>query len=221
MVLSGTAMATTMQREQQRVEAVGRGEGVPGRPESGREGVVEDRADRHHDEQRQVDEHRVAQRQAPGGALHTASGMSKRRRAQPMASSTTSAMATRTIDTALGAREVVALGQAEDVGRRDLGLEREVARNEDDRAELARRRGRRPARPRPAPTGSTLGRMTRNSTWRRVAPREAAASSISASSSASTGWTLRTQKGRVTKSSATATPSRVPARSTWNGLSTP
>ena len=49
-----------------------------------------------------------------------------------------------------------------------------------------------------------LGRMTRRSTWRRVAPREAAASSVSASSSASTGWTLRTQKGRVTKSSAAA-----------------
>ena len=78
------------------------------------------------------------------------------------------------------------------------------------------------ARPAPASTeGSTLGRMTRNSTWRRVAPREAAASSTSASSSASTGWTLRTQKGSVTKSSAAATPSRVPARSTWSGLSTP
>ena len=63
------------------------------------------------------------------------------------------------------------------------------------------------ARPAPASTeGSTLGRMTRNSTCRRVAPSDAAASSTSASSSASTGWTLRTQKGRVTKSSATATP---------------
>ena len=78
------------------------------------------------------------------------------------------------------------------------------------------------ASPAPASTdGSTLGRMTRPRTWRRVAPREAAASSVSASSSASTGWTLRTQKGRVTNSSATATPRRVPARSTCSGLSTP
>ena len=69
------------------------------------------------------------------------------------------------------------------------------------------------ARPAPASTeGSTLGRMTRNSTWRRVAPREAAASSISASSSASTGWTLRTQKGSVTKSNAAATPDPCPGQ---------
>ena len=78
------------------------------------------------------------------------------------------------------------------------------------------------ARPAPAgPTGRTLGRRTRRSTWRGDAPSEAAASSVSASSSASTGWTLRTQKGRVTKSSAAATPSRVPARLTWKGLSAP
>ena len=69
------------------------------------------------------------------------------------------------------------------------------------------------ASPAPASTeGSRLGRMTRNRTWRRVAPREAAASSVSASSSASTGWTLRTQKGSVTKSSAAPTPSRVPGQ---------
>ena len=63
--------------------------------------------------------------------------------------------------------------------------------------------------------------MTRRSTWRRLAPSEAAASSVSASSSARTGWTLRTQKGRVTKASAAAMPRRVPARLTWNGLSGP
>ena len=125
------------QREQQRVQGVRRGEGIPRRPESGREGVVEDRADRHDDEQRQVDEDDDAQRQAPAGALHTVSGTSKRRRAQPMPMSTSSEMATSTIGHRAGAREVVALGQPEDLRRGDLGLEREVARNEDDRAELA------------------------------------------------------------------------------------
>ena len=75
------------------------------------------------------------------------------------------------------------------------------------------------ARPAPASTdGRMLGTMTRRSTWRWLAPRDEAASSVSASSSASTGWTLRTQKGSVTKASAHAMPRRVPARLTWNGL---
>ena len=53
------------------------------------------------------------------------------------------------------------------------------------------------------------------------APREAAASSVSRSSSARTGWTERTQKGRVTKARASMMPIRVPATLTPKGLSGP
>ena len=55
----------------------------------------------------------------------------------------------------------------------------------------------------------------------RRAPSEAAASSVSVSSSASTGCTERTQKGSVTKARASRMPIRVPATFTPNGLSGP
>jgi hypothetical protein len=47
--------------------------------------------------------------------------------------------------------------------------------------------------------GTRLGRTTRRKTCTRVAPSEAAASSTSGSSSSSTGCTVRTTKGSVTK----------------------
>ena len=51
--------------------------------------------------------------------------------------------------------------------------------------------------------------MTRRKIVNGRAPSEAAASSISVSSSISTGWTLRITNGRVTNSSAITTPIRV------------
>ena len=80
------------------------------------------------------------------------------------------------------------------------------------------------AKARPAPAsmaGATLGRTMRRSTTVLEAPREAAASSVSRSSSASTGWTERTEKGRVTKARAKRMPIRVPATLTPKGLPGP
>ena len=51
--------------------------------------------------------------------------------------------------------------------------------------------------------------MIRRNVVNRLAPSDAAACSISRSSSSSTGCTVRTTNGSVTNSSATATPSRV------------
>ena len=50
-------------------------------------------------------------------------------------------MATSTTETALAAGQVVALDEAEDPRRGDLGLEREVARDQHDRPVLAHRPG--------------------------------------------------------------------------------
>ena len=56
--------------------------------------------------------------------------------------------------------------------------------------------------------GSRFGRTMRRKVVNGRAPSEAAASSISRSSSRSTGWTARTTKG-VTKRSATTTAARL------------
>ena len=128
------------QREPQRVQGVRRGDGIPRRAESVLKGPEEDGAHGQEDEQGEVGQGAEAQRQAPGGcrsAAHTFSGRSKRRRAQPMPRSTIREMRTSTIGNRAGRRQVVALGLAEDPGGRHLGLEREVARDQHDRAELA------------------------------------------------------------------------------------
>ena len=62
-----------------------------------------------------------------------------------------------------------------------------------------------------------LGRMIRRKTVKLLAPSERAASSISASSSSSTGWTVRTTKGRVTNSRAKRIAVLVKARWTPTG----
>ena len=56
--------------------------------------------------------------------------------------------------------------------------------------------------------GNMFGRMIRTKMVPGLAPSEAAACSISVSSSISTGCTVRTTNGSVTKSSATTTPAR-------------
>src|SRR5512133_3966304 len=66
-----------------------------------------------------------------------------------------------------------------------------------------------------------LGRITILSVVNRLAPREAAASSTSCSSSRSTGCTVRTMKGNVTKRKAKKTATRVFAQLTPSGLDGP
>ena len=64
----------------------------------------------------------------------------------------------------------------------------------------------------PAPlmmAGARVGRTTRRNVVALDAPRDAAASSTSRSSSIRTGWTERTTNGSVTKASATTRPHRV------------
>ena len=114
-------------------------------------------------------------------------------------------------------RRAVALDLAEDEHRRDLGLERQVARDQHDASRTRRSRGRSRA-PTPARiAGRRFGRMIRRKTVTGPAPSEAAASSISRSSSSSTGCTERTTNGSVTNSSASRTPARVKATSMPTG----
>ena len=136
-VLSGTAMAATSSESQSACSASGALIASHAVAEPVLKGAVEHRADGQEDEHGQVAEDGEAQRQAPAGPLHAASGTSKRRRIQPMASSTISAMATSSTDTALAAGQITALEEAEDPRRGDFGLERQVARDEHDGPELA------------------------------------------------------------------------------------
>src|ERR1700757_4034534 len=75
---------------------------MPRRTEPVLEGPVEHGADGQDDEQAEVAEHAEAQRQAPTVLLHIVSGTSKRRRAQPMPSNTSSEISTSTMETAPG-----------------------------------------------------------------------------------------------------------------------
>ena len=59
--------------------------------------------------------------------------------------------------------------------------------------------------------GAMPGRMTRVKVCQRLAPRQLAASSSSRSASSSTGWTVRTTKGRPMKIRAMTTPLRLKA----------
>ena len=72
-----------------------------------------------------------------------------------------------------------------------------------------------------AMAGARLGRMTRRNVVTLLAPREAAASSTSRSSSSRTGCTIRTTKGSVTKRKARKTAGRWLATLMPSGLSLP
>ena len=65
--------------------------------------------------------------------------------------------------------------------------------------------------------GISDGRITRRNVVNRLAPSEAAASSTSRSRDSSTGWTVRTTNGSVTKASARNTAMRVFATLTPSG----
>ncbi len=69
--------------------------------------------------------------------------------------------------------------------------------------------------------GNRFGKTMRRKMATRPAPNDAAASSCSRSSSSSTGWTVRTTNGSVTKSSATRMPVRLYASSIPTGLRGP
>ena len=104
-----------------------------------------------------------------------------------------------------GAGGVVALDLAEDVDGRDLGLERagcpEMSTTAPNSPTARANASATPERI----AGSRFGKMIRRKIGERRAPSEAAASSISRSSSSSTGCTARTTKGSVTNSSASIT----------------
>src|SRR6476661_9417674 len=69
--------------------------------------------------------------------------------------------------------------------------------------------------------GANAGMIKVRNVVKRDAPSDAAASSTSGSSSASTGCTVRTTNGRVTKRNARKTAIRVLAQSTPSGLDGP
>ena len=101
-----------------------------------------------------------------------------------------------------GAGLVAALDPPEDEDRRDLGLVRQVAGDDHERAELADGLGERERRRRTGSPGGCSGRRSGGTSSASDAPSERAASSISWSSSSSTGCTVRTTNGSVTNSSA-------------------
>jgi hypothetical protein len=111
---------------------------------------------------------------------------------------------------------VVRLKLAEDVYGGDLGLERQVPRDEHDRSELAD--GPRECE---GDAREDRGEQVREDDPGKIAneptPSDAAASSISRSSSSGTGCTARTTKGRVTNRRASINPALVKATSTPKG----
>ena len=125
------------QREPERVQCVRRGDGIPCRAESVLEGAEEHRARRAGGRAGQVGEHAEraaagasAERFTPTPGRRSAGGPSRwREHDQGDGDEHDGHRARR--------REVPALGEAVDEGRGDLGLEREVARDEHDGAELA------------------------------------------------------------------------------------
>ena len=140
---------------------------------------------------------------APGRALQACSRL--------IASSSTKEATSITDGDGGRARVVVLLELGDDEQRRDLGLHRHVARDEDDRSVLAERarEGQRDAGE-PGREAARAARRARRSAPR-VAPRLAAASSTSGSSSSSTGCSVRTTNGRPMKVSASVMPSGVKA----------
>ncbi len=65
--------------------------------------------------------------------------------------------------------------------------------------------------------GNIIGRITRKNVWSRLAPRLAAASSTSGSSSSRAGWSVRTTNGSPMNTSATVMPSCVSTTSIPKG----
>ena len=115
---------------------------------------------------------------------------------------------------------VAALDEAEDAHRDHLGLvgQLPLSSTSEPYSEMAR------ANDRAAPAaiaGTSEGRTIRRRIVSRPAPSEAAASSTSPSSSASTGCTVRTMNGRVTKARASVTELRVLATLMPSGLCGP
>ena len=100
------------------------------------------------------------------------------------------------------ARVVVLLQLGHDQQRRDLGLHRHVAGDEDDRAVLADARARTPARSRSAAPAATAGRITRAKRLQRDGAQRRGRLLQLASRSSSTGCTVRTTNGSPTKISA-------------------
>ena len=119
-----------------------------------------------------------------------------------MASSSTNEITSMTTRDGGRAGVVVLLQLGHDQQRRDLGLHRHVAGDEDHRAVLADARANASAKP-VSSAGTSVGRIDpRRRSASGSRPRLAAASSTSRSRSCSTGCTVRTTNGRPMKISA-------------------
>ena len=182
-VFSGTAIAAMLTVSQNACMRRGRRHGAPDGAEPVLEGAVEDHRRRAPAAGAQVAERAARAGRSASGALALMSAPPTRLSAR-MASSTSSESTSSTTRHGRRAGGVVALDLAEDEDRRDLGLERDVARDQHDRAELADGAGEGERRRRTGSAGQRgwAGRSARK-TSRCRAPSDAAASSISRSSS--------------------------------------
>ena len=137
-VFSGTAIAATSTVSQNAWIGGRRRDRVPHRADAGLERPVEDEADRDEQQQR-----RGSASATTRSAMRARLSVMARPPAleQPMPTSTTSESSEQHDRHRGGADRVVGLDLLEDVDRRDLRVERHVARDQDDRAELPDRAG--------------------------------------------------------------------------------
>ena len=237
---SGTAIAADEQRQPDGAQRIGLDRAPPGRRPALAQRLGEHRDQRQQQEQREEAERQpistsaltqtgsrvaVSPRSAPrrcAGAgryawrvaairLSSPTGVAVHRCSRLMTSSSTNEATSITDGDRRRAGVVVLLELGDDHQRRDLRHHRHVAGDEDHRAVLADR-----ARERQREAGQQRRQQRRQDhpaerLPARRRPRLAAASSISASRSSSTGCTVRTTNGRPMKISATSTPSGVKA----------
>ena len=146
-VFSGTAIATITQRQPERVLGLGRGDAPPRRRRA-RARTCGRRPSPTGQHEQRAPGSRARRRAAPYATLSAHGAPPASRPARSPAAARTRARAARRETAAAPAALSVSICPKMKTGR-DLGLEREVAGDQHDRAELARARGR-SARPAPA-----------------------------------------------------------------------
>ena len=182
-VLSGTATATISSVSQNACRASGLVTASQAGAEPVLEGPVEDEPDRQREQEQRGSRARSVRRPRRTGGYH-AWRRPQRETPRVMPEQHEQSITSRsTTDTAAAPAHAVALDLAEDEDGRDLGLERQVARDQHHRAELTERARERQRRRRRGSRGTRLGRMMRRKIVNGAAPSEAAASSASRSSS--------------------------------------
>ena len=178
------------------------GQRLPDRREAVLERVVDDHREREREEQGEVAERERAQRVPRGGATHRASGCGARGRRRPPGRQTRGRAARpRRRQPRLGSSLSIALKMLTEATSVSKGMFPEMRTIEPNSPTALPNESAAPERI----AGIRLGRTIRRNVVNGRAPSDAAASSISRSSSRRTGWTARTTKGSVTKRSATTT----------------